>query len=638
MKRNFWRKTAAFTLALTLATGSLPANAPLQDLFSGAVLTAHAEVTASGFCGADTNEGGEESITWSLEDGVLTISGEGAMKDYDEEGPWHDQASDITQVEIGDGVTTIGQAAFYQLTCMTSVTIPDSVTSIGDYAFQKCSNLTSVTIPEGVTSIGEGVFSYCTSLTSVTIPNSVTSIGEDAFYYCRGLTSVTMPESMTNISAEAFGWCTSLTSFTIPNSVTSIGDRAFYYCTSLTSVTIPESVTNIGEYAFAWCSSLTSVTIPDGVTSIDAGVFHYCQGLASVTIPDSVKTIDCLAFAVCDSLTSFTISASVTSINALAFESCKNLTEIIVDQQNPIYCSDNGVLFSKSKTQLHTYPAGKAETAYAIPDSVTSIGYGAFSHCHNLESVTIPDSVTSIEVEAFDNCISLASVTIPDSVTSIGEYAFCTCNGLESVTIPNSVTSIGDDTFYGCNLKSVTIPASVTSIGESAFGGCNALKAVIVERAETLTALASNAFVYYDYKAGSTAILPNVTIYVPAAKAEEYKNAENWSDYADRIIGYSDTQLPDGQYKQTAEKNGTYYTRFVFVVPKTDFADKSKAKFNATYNDTPYTHETNTYYTGVISNGVTYNPASSTDRAMFVVTVTSGSDISADLTCTLDFE
>lgn len=95
--------------------------------------------------------------------------------------------------------------------------------------------------------------------------------------------------------------------------------------------------------------------------------------------------------------------------------------------------------------------------------------------------------------------------------------------------------------------------------------------------------------------------------------------------------------LADDQYRQTAHKDDKYYTRFVFVTPKTDFASKSKAKFTATYNDTPYTYETSKYYTGMISNSIHYTAASA-DSVLFVVTVSSSSDISADLTCTLDFE
>ena len=270
-------------------------------------VSAFADTTASGTCGND--------LTWTLEDGTLTISGTGKMKDYypsnnDTTAPWGENCSLIKSVVISDGVTSIGYGAFYNCSSLTSVTIPDSVTSIGGHAFDGCSSLTSVTIPDGVTSIGNGAFYKCSSLTSVTMGNGVRSIGDYAFYNCSSLTSVTIPDSVTSIGYGAFYNCSSLTSVTIPDSVTSIGSEVFSGCSSLTSVTIPDSVTSIGGHAFDGCSSLTSVTIPDGVTSIGNGAFYKCSSLTSVTIPDSVTSIGSWAFYGCSKLKDIAFAGS----------------------------------------------------------------------------------------------------------------------------------------------------------------------------------------------------------------------------------------------------------------------------------------------------------------------------------------
>ena len=323
--------------------------------------------------------------------------------------------------------------------------------------------------------------------------------------------AITIPSEIdgkpvTRIGGDAFRDCTGLTSITIPNSVTSIGGEAFRGCTGLTSITIPNSVTSIGTWAFNGCTGLTSITIPNSVTSIGVGAFEGCTGLTSITIPNSV-----------------------TSISNWAFDRCTGLTSINVASENNYYSSNNGVLFNKKKTELIRYPEGKSQTSYTIPNSVTSIGYGAFYGCTGLTSITIPDSVTSIGSNAFEYCTGLTSITIPNSVTSIGYEAFNGCTGLTSInvasgnnyysgnngilfnkkktelirypegksqtsyTIPNSVTSIGSAAFYDCtDLTSITIPNSVTSIGGSAFFGCTGLTSITIP--DSVTSIGSYTF------------------------------------------------------------------------------------------------------------------------------------------------
>jgi len=175
---------------------------------------------------------------------------------------------------------------------ITDVVIGDCVTSIGQNAFSECRSLTSITIPSGVTSIGDSAFNGCSSLTSVTITNSVTSISNWAFRDCSSLKRLNsdidgvfnIPSSVTSISFACFWGCASLTSIDIPNSVTSFGQNAFYNCSSLSSVTIPSGVTSIPTSTFGSCSSLTSIDIPSGVTSIGNYAFNSCRSLTSITV------------------------------------------------------------------------------------------------------------------------------------------------------------------------------------------------------------------------------------------------------------------------------------------------------------------------------------------------------------------
>ena len=300
---------------------------------------------------------------------------------------------------IRKGVKVIGDRAFGSCDSLTNINIPNSVTTIGDSAFEFCDSLTSINIPNSVTTIGEGVFSGCDSLTTINIPNSVTTIGVYAFSDCKSLTIINIPNSVTMIGAGAFWNCKSLTSINIPNSVTTIGNSAFERCKSLTYINIPNSVTTIGNSAFERCESFTIINIPNSVTTIGDRAFCGCKSLIIINIPNSVTTIGYWGFETCTSLISITIPNSVVTIIGNPFNSWSgNLYN-----ESKAFIYEDHVLFNKNKTILIAYRA--KETNYTIPNSVTTIGEGAFCGCKSLTSINIPNSVTTIGDFGFEGCI-----------------------------------------------------------------------------------------------------------------------------------------------------------------------------------------------------------------------------------------
>jgi len=200
--------------------------------------------------------------------------------------------------------------------------------------------------------------------------------------------------------------------------------------------------------------SVTAADIPAtiggvAVTSIGGFAFSECRSLANVLISDTIESIGAYAFNKCVALTTIAIPSSVTFIADGAFDGCINLKSILTNNRNGFYTSIDGVLFDKNQTELVCYPGGNPKENYVIPNSVTTIKYGAFAWCDDLTSLTIPNSVTTIEYGAFAWCNGLVSVKIPSSVTSIADSAFIGCDNLTSVTIATGATTIGTDFSLG---------------------------------------------------------------------------------------------------------------------------------------------------------------------------------------------
>ena len=531
-------------------------------------------------------------VSIEVEEGNTAFSSAGGiLYDKEQKNIVYVPAKLAGSVTLPEGLQSVKSSAFSGRSLVTSVTIPSSVTSIGTYAFEDCAALATVTIGSGVTSIGSYAFRGCSSLTSVTIPDSVTSIGGSAFSGCSSLESMTIPfvgaeagKTSSDTYQYPFGYifgtssytgATRITQWYYGSSTSGTTDDYYYIPSSLRSVTVTGG--NILYGAFYNCSMLTSVTIPDSVTSIGGSAFYNCGSLTFVAIPGSVTSIGSYAFQGCYKLvevynkSSLDITVGSENNGYVGYYAKHVYTEEggsrLSDTENGfrfLYDGETGYLvaYLGNETELtlpdsftaygetevasyqiydHAFRGRDDLTSVAIPDSVTSIGSGAFLYCDSLTSVTIPEGVTSIGSSAFQWCDSLTSVTIPDSVTSIGDYAFEGCTGLTSIhyagdmaswlektwhsnvmssgrmlyiggnkvegelVIPNGITSIPSYAFaYQTGITSVTIPDGVTSIGSYAFSGCAA--EIIWGDAPTITEIGGNAFAGY---AGTSITIPD---------------------------------------------------------------------------------------------------------------------------------
>ena len=492
-------------------------------------------IILEGNCGAEG-----DNITFTLTDeGVLTLTGTGAMQDYEESyyyssdtaAPWYN--SDVTYVSsviVGEGITHIGNYAFYNCTLLAEVSLPstletignyafsrdlsleeialpDSVRVIGEQAFESCTNLRSVTLPSSLEHIGDAAFFNCKSLQGIEIPETVTYIGRSAFEECRALAgSVTIPDGITKLENDTFQGCVNLEHINLPESLKTIGDYALYACTKLTEITIPSTVSQIGEDAF-YNTGLISIVIPEGVSEIKYATFSHCYDLVSITLPSTLKRIANYAFWNCTSLNEITFPDGLEYIGQQAFESCTALEEIIIPDSvtdmggEPFrYCTSATKVVIGNGIRILPYEAFSGCTSLTdltIGTGVDYLGRYPFKSCTSLETVVIPDNVIgsySSEYE-FSDCVNLKNVTLSQNMFGISTGMFMHCFALEEIELPESLTSIGSYAFTQCeSLKSIRIPANVTSIGESAFNYCINLETVDMPADLNMDVISSKAF------------------------------------------------------------------------------------------------------------------------------------------------
>lgn len=425
------------------------------------------------------------SLTWDLTDGVLTISGTGAMTDFANAAaqPWNAYTSLITSVVVEEGVTTIGTSAFRGFTKMTSVSLPNGLTTIGANAFYGANNasFTTITFPASLTSIGNDAFYNCTNIATIYAnadPANLTwndkgcddfkkssrgcketkcyvSAANFAGYLTMNSGSIT-GTSATDINVTFVfdtpfpsGDCSVTISATdvshITMTVSGTGAMADYATIDdqpwtmpgITNIVIEEGVTHIGSHAFDGCVTVTSIiakptTAPtlgtDAFNEFDAGVevTYPCLGEASYESEWSIfdgKFGDCLipANACGDGLT-WDLTAGVLTISK-SFAGDGSMYDYSISSINP-------VPWNASKASI---------TSVVIEEGVTTIGNNAFYNLNNnaYTSVTIPASVTVIGDYAFNTCSKLATVNVlPSTAPTLGTEVFSTNYVLAAINYP----------------------------------------------------------------------------------------------------------------------------------------------------------------------------------------------------------
>ncbi|GMI22657.1 hypothetical protein TeGR_g12571 [Tetraparma gracilis] len=345
----------------------------------------------------------------------------------------------ITHLKVPAYVTQLDKNAFEGCTALLTVELHDGVTEIGEAAFQDCSSLTELKIPASVSKLGNEIFKGCTALRTVELHDGVTEIGAAAFQDCRSLTELKIPASVSKLGNEIFKGCTALRTVELHDGVTEIG-TVFQNCSSLTELKIPASVSKLSSRMFAGCTALRTVELHDGVTEIGEAAFSNCSSLTELKIPASVSKLSSWTFMGCAALRTVELHDGVTEIGEAAFLNCRSLTEL------------------------------------KIPASVSKLDSRMFAGCAALRTVELHDGVTEIGT-AFKDCSSLTELKIPASVSKLDERMFAGCTALLTVELHDGVKKIGKAAFYNCNSLTEIKAAPGTKIDSGAFYGCTALEA-----------------------------------------------------------------------------------------------------------------------------------------------------------------
>ncbi|MBR6593791.1 MAG: leucine-rich repeat protein [Clostridia bacterium] len=543
------------------------------------------------FVSASETSGTWGQLSWTLKDGILTISGEGEMQneidypDPDHELGWQSYADIIERVVIENGVTTIGELVFWNHTNLVSVTLPQGLTTIHRCAFSNCTSLTDINIPDTVTYLGGSCFSGCIRLKDIILPDSVTTIDAGAFSGT-AIKELTIPKSVSKIytAQSLVAGCHELESITVDK------ENLVYYSEGNCIIeretkalimgcknsVIPEGVRKISMGAFDGVSELYEVIIPDGVTLL-YWCFSGCKDLYRVVISSDVKEITGKAFNSCDNLKNIYFTGTEEEWNNIIMSESGAWTKdynIIYNYTPPTNrygdINGNGSVNSLDSALLLQYDAGLRElddNAIAAADfnadgKVTSLDaalmlrfdadlpiYEKKGTCGDLtwhldQNGTLRISGTGemqkrIDFSGSDSSLirKIKKIIVEDGVTSICHDAFSDYYDLVSVTLPNGLTRIPYNAFRNCySLTEINIPSSVLYLDSDCFRDCKTLKTIV--GLDGVTDIAD--CVFYGCEALTKIDIPKSTVNISYYVFSGCKSLETITVNTDNPVYYSE--------------------------------------------------------------------------------------------------
>ena len=415
------------------------------------------------------------------------------------------------EITISEGITTVGQSAFY---CkgITKVNLPTSLKQIQYQAFRETTNLKSISLPKGLEVLGNRAFN-ASGITSIVIPGSVKTVGALAFFQSyiekatiedgveildsaafrsSGLKEITIPGSVKEIKDSCFSEIWGLSKVTINNGVEKIDGGAFYG-TAIKEIEIPASVLTIDDSAFSGCGMIQTINVAidnqnyssqnDSLYNKDkTKIIRYPSGKKDTEfeVPSTVKEIGNSCFSSCGNLKKIQITSNVEKLATSSFVNQGILTEINVVSENQYYSSEDGVLFNKDKTEFIKWPQGKSLTEYTVPRTVKTIKASSFYES-NIKSIIIPPSVEKMESYVFDRTSATKIVCQEQDgkgVKEIGNRCFY-LTGLIEVSLPSTLEKLDGEAFRASySLKKITINKPENSLSGKPW---NASASVIIE-------------------------------------------------------------------------------------------------------------------------------------------------------------